>query len=344
MPESKSAISVNNLWQVFGPNPEKIVGSPDAALPRAELREKTGNTAAVRDVSFEVAPGEVFVVMGLSGSGKSTLVRCLTRLIEPTSGSVVMNGEDVLKASDARLRELRRTKFSMVFQNFGLLPHRKVIDNIAFALEVNGVSKEARHARATEVIELVGLQGFAQAYPEQLSGGMQQRVGLARALAVDPDVMFLDEPFSALDPLIRRDMQAEVMRLHEELGKTMVFITHDLAEALRVGDRIAIMRDGAVVQMGTAEELIANPADDYVADFTRDVPKSHVLTVRTIARPLASNETASGRSIPATTIIRDATAAILDADGPVAIVDGSTTLGFINPRDFLLLVGGGSHG
>jgi glycine betaine/proline transport system ATP-binding protein len=344
MSESNSAISVNNLWQVFGPNPEKIVGSPDAALPRAELREKTGNTAAVRDVSFEVAPGEVFVVMGLSGSGKSTLVRCLTRLIEPTSGSVVMNGEDVLKASDARLRELRRTKFSMVFQNFGLLPHRRVIDNIAFALEVNGVSKEARHARANEVIELVGLQGFAQAYPEQLSGGMQQRVGLARALAVDPDVMFLDEPFSALDPLIRRDMQAEVMRLHEELGKTMVFITHDLAEALRVGDRIAIMRDGAVVQMGTAEELIANPADDYVADFTRDVPKSHVLTVRTIARPLASNETASGRSIPATTIIRDATAAILDADGPVAVVEGNTTLGFITPRDFLLLVGGGSHG
>jgi len=344
MSESTSAISIKNLWQVFGPNPEKIVGSPDAALPRAELREKTGNTAAVRDVSFEVAPGEVFVVMGLSGSGKSTLVRCLTRLIEPTSGSVVMNGEDVLKASDARLRELRRTKFSMVFQNFGLLPHRKVIDNIAFALEVNGVSKEQRHARANEVIELVGLQGFAQAYPEQLSGGMQQRVGLARALAVDPDVMFLDEPFSALDPLIRRDMQAEVMRLHQELGKTMVFITHDLAEALRVGDRIAIMRDGAVVQMGTAEELIANPEDAYVADFTRDVPKSHVLTVRTIARPLAGNEKETGRTVPAATIIRDATAAILDADGPVAVVDGNSILGFITPRDVLLLVGGGSHG
>lgn len=344
MSESNSAISVNNLWQVFGPNPEKIVGSPDADLPRAELREKTGNTAAVRDVSFDVAPGEVFVVMGLSGSGKSTLVRCLTRLIEPTSGNVVLDGEDIMKANDARLRELRRTKFSMVFQNFGLLPHRRVIDNIAFALEVNGVSKEKRHARANEVIELVGLQGFAQAYPEQLSGGMQQRVGLARALAVDPDVMFLDEPFSALDPLIRRDMQAEVMRLHEELGKTMVFITHDLAEALRVGDRIAIMRDGAVVQMGTAEELIANPADDYVADFTRDVPKSHVLTVRTIARPLAENEKATGRTVPAGTIIRDATAVILDADGPVAVVDSNTTLGFITPRDVLLLVGGGSHG
>jgi len=343
MSNNSSAISVNNLWQVFGPNPEKIVDSPDAALPRAELREKTGNTAAVRDVSFDVAPGEVFVVMGLSGSGKSTLVRCLTRLIEPTSGSVVLDGEDIMKANDARLRELRRTKFSMVFQNFGLLPHRKVIDNIAFALEVNGVSKEKRHARANEVIELVGLQGFAYAYPEQLSGGMQQRVGLARALAVDPEVMFLDEPFSALDPLIRRDMQTEVIRLHEELGKTMVFITHDLSEALKLGDRIAIMRDGAVVQMGTAEELIANPADAYVEDFTRDVPKSHVLTVRTIARPLADSETETGRTIPADTIIRDATAAVLDANGPVGVVEGGNIIGYIKSRDILQVVGGGTH-
>ena len=343
MSDSTSAISVKNLWQVFGPNPKNIVDSPDASLPRAELREKTGNTAAVRDVSFDVAPGEVFVVMGLSGSGKSTLVRCLTRLIEPTAGSVVMHGEDVLKATEARLRELRRTQFSMVFQNFGLLPHRKVIDNIAFALEVNGVSKEKRHARANEVIELVGLQGFAHAYPEQLSGGMQQRVGLARALAVDPEVMFLDEPFSALDPLIRRDMQTEVMRLHKELGKTMVFITHDLSEALKVGNRIAIMRDGAVVQMGTAEELIAHPADAYVEDFTRDVPKSHVLSVRTIARPLGANETATDRTIAAGTIIRDATATVLEANGPVAVLDGNTLVGYIKSRDILQVVGGGSH-
>lgn len=343
MTNNTSAISVRNLWQVFGPHPERIVGSPDASLPRAELRAKTGNTAAVRDVSFDVAPGEVFVVMGLSGSGKSTLVRCLTRLIEPTSGQVVMNGEDILEASPARLRELRRTQFSMVFQNFGLLPHRKVVDNIAYSLEINGVDKATRVARAHEVIELVGLKGFDQAYPEQLSGGMQQRVGLARALAVDPDVLFLDEPFSALDPLIRRDMQAEVMRLHKELGKTMVFITHDLAEALKVGNRIAIMRDGAVVQMGTAEELIANPVDEYVEDFTRDVPKSHVLTVRTISRPLDSDETASGRSIDAATIIRDATAAVIDADGPVAVVDGGNTIGYITPTDILKVVGGGSH-
>ena len=240
------------------------------------------------------------------------------------------------------LRELRRTKFSMVFQNFGLLPHRRVVDNIAFALEINGVDKATRRARAHEVVELVGLTGFEQAYPEQLSGGMQQRVGLARALAVDPEVMFLDEPFSALDPLIRRDMQTEVIRLQEELGKTMVFITHDLDEALRVGDRIAIMRDGAVVQMGTAEELIANPADDYVADFTRDIPKSHVLSVRTIARPLAADEHASSRTVEARTIIRDATAAVIDADGPVTVVDGTQNLGVITPSDILRVVATGA--
>lgn len=341
MTNSHSAISVRNLWQVFGPNPEQIVGSPDAALPRAELRAKTGNTAAVRDVSFDVAPGEVFVVMGLSGSGKSTLIRCLTRLIEPTAGQVVMDGEDILAADAARLRELRRTKFSMVFQNFGLLPHRKVLDNIAYALEVNGVKKDVRHKRAQEVVELVGLTGFDQAYPEQLSGGMQQRVGLARALAVDPQVMFLDEPFSALDPLIRRDMQTEVIRLQEELGKTMIFITHDLDEALKVGDRIAIMRDGAVIQTGTAEELIANPADEYVADFTRDIPKSHVLTAKTIARPLKSGEQASDRTVQATTVIRDVTASVLTANGPVNVVANGQSLGVIDANDILRLISAG---
>jgi len=342
MTNSSSAISVRNLWQVFGPNPEKIIGSPDASLPRAELRAKTGNTAAVRDVSFDVAPGEVFVVMGLSGSGKSTLVRCLTRLIEPTSGQIVMDGEDILEASPARLRELRRTRFSMVFQNFGLLPHRKVIDNIAFALEINGIGKEQRHSRAREVIDLVGLQGFEQAFPEQLSGGMQQRVGLARALAVDPQVMFLDEPFSALDPLIRRDMQTEVIRLQEELGKTMIFITHDLDEALKVGDRIAIMRDGAVVQMGTPEELITNPVDEYVADFTRDVPKSHVLTVKSIARQLSQGEFLSDVTIPSDMIIRDATKAIISAEGSVTIVENGKSIGVVTATDVLKLVGSGA--
>ena len=294
----------------------------------------------MRDVSFDVAPGEVFVVMGLSGSGKSTLVRCLTRLIEPTSGSVLVSGEDILKASPSRLRELRRTQFSMVFQHFGLLPHRKVIDNIAYSLEINGVKKEARHKRANEVIELVGLHGYGNSYPEQLSGGMQQRVGLARALAVDPQVMFLDEPFSALDPLIRRDMQAEVMRLHEDLGKTMVFITHDLAEAMKVGDRIAIMRDGAVVQMGTPEELVANPADDYVADFTRDIPKSHVLCLHAIARPAAEGEDLEGPELDGGMVIRDATPTILEARRPVKVVQDGRLLGVVTPDDVLRLISG----
>ena len=285
-----AAISVRGLWKVFGPQADKIVGTPFADLSREDLLAETGCTAAVRDVSFDVAEGEVFVVMGLSGSGKSTLVRCLTRLVDATAGEVVIEGEDILQANEKQLRHLRRTEFSMVFQHFGLLPHRKVIDNIAYPLEIQGVKKDDRYARAEEVIQLVGLTGYATSYPEQLSGGMQQRVGLARALVVNPDVMFLDEPFSALDPLIRRDMQDEVIRLHRELGKTMVFITHDLSEAMKLGDRIAIMRDGAVVQMGTAMDLVLHPADAYVEDFLRDIPKSHVLTLETIARPLREGE------------------------------------------------------
>lgn len=334
------AISVRGLWKVFGPKADKIIGTPFEKLPRDELLAETGCTAAVRDVSFDVASGEVFVVMGLSGSGKSTLVRCLTRLIESTSGQVFIEGEDVLAASPTRLRELRRTEFSMVFQHFGLFPHRKVIDNIAYPLEIQGVKKDVRYARAEEVIQLVGLSGYANAYPEQLSGGMQQRVGLARALSVDPDVMFLDEPFSALDPLIRRDMQAEVMRLHRELGKTMVFITHDLAEAMKLGDRIAIMRDGAIVQMGTAIELVMNPADAYVADFLRDIPKSHVLTLDVIARPLRAGETASTAPLPGETIIRDATSTIINAHGPVRVVRDGHEIGVVSSEDVLALIAG----
>ncbi|CAB5240667.1 unannotated protein [freshwater metagenome] len=340
MSSSEPMISVRHLWKVFGNNADKIIGSPDALLSRSELRAKTGNTIAVRDVSFDVAPGEVFVVMGLSGSGKSTLVRCMTRLIEPTAGELEFAGEDILKFDDKRLRELRKTKFSMVFQHFGLLPHRKVIDNIAYSLEINGVGKSERHARANEVIDLVGLQGYGQAYPEQLSGGMQQRVGLARALAVDPQVMFLDEPFSALDPLIRRDMQHEVIRLHRELGKTMVFITHDLSEAVKVGDRIAIMRDGALVQTGTPEELVANPVDEYVADFVRDIAKSHVLTLKYLARPAQSGEDIDGPELPANTIIRDALHLIVDQPKPVRVSDNGKALGIVTSEDVLRLISG----
>ena len=336
--DPEAAISVRGLWKIFGEDAKKIIDSPDARLPRPELLAKTGCVAAVRDANFDVANGEVFVIMGLSGSGKSTLVRCLTRLIEPTAGQVYIEGEDILTASKSRLRELRRTKFSMVFQHFGLLPHRRVIDNIAYALEVNGVRKETRHARANEVIELVGLTGYANHFPEQLSGGMQQRVGLARALAVDPEVMFLDEPFSALDPLIRRDMQTEVIRLHEDLNKTMVFITHDLAEAMKLGDRIVIMRDGDIVQMGTPTDLVMNPVDDYVADFTKDIPKSHVLKMEALARPARPGEEITGDPVDGETIVRSAIPRIVNSTNPVGVVRKGAPIGVVGRDDILHMI------
>lgn len=342
--QTEPTISVRGLWKVYGPNAERIVGSADANLSRADLREKTGCTAAVRDVSFDVSDGEVFVVMGLSGSGKSTLVRCLTRLVEPTTGQIRLEGEDILAANTQRLRELRRSRFSMVFQHFGLLPHRRVTDNVAYGLEINGISKSTRHARAMEVISLVGLQGYETCYPAELSGGMQQRVGLARALASDPDVMFFDEPFSALDPLIRRDMQQEVIRLHHEVKKTMVFITHDLAEALKLGDRIAIMRDGALVQVGTPEELVASPADDYVANFVRDFPKSHVLTLRWIARPPHPGEDLDGSALAPTVVVRDAARQVLEAGRPVRVMEDGQLLGVVTADEILSVIAGRADG
>ena len=332
------ALSVQSLWKVFGPRADKIVGSPEADLSRSELLAKTGCTAAVRDVSFEVSPGEVFVVMGLSGSGKSTLVRCLTRLIEPTAGKVLIDGEDVVAMSDSRLRELRRHHVSMVFQHFGLLPHRKVIDNVAYGLEIRGQSKAERRTRAQELVDLVGLTGNEDAYPDQLSGGMQQRVGLARALAVDPSVLFFDEPFSALDPLIRRDMQNEVIRLHHEVGKTMVFITHDLQEALKLGDRILIMRDGALVQMGTPAEVVGAPADDYVRDFVSEVPRSHVLTLSWVMRQPRPDEALTGPEMPPNTIVRDAARRVIDAADPVRVVENGQLLGVVDQDDILKVI------
>ena len=320
-PMDKAAISVRGLWKIFGPAEHKIIGTPLADLDRDELRVATGSNVAVRDVSFDVRPGEVFVVMGLSGSGKSTLIRCLTRLIEPTAGEVLLDGEDIRKASQARLRDLRRHRLSMVFQHFGLLPHRRVIDNVAFGLEIRGESRKVRRDRAAEMLTLVGLDGQADRYPDQLSGGMQQRVGLARALAVDPEVMFFDEPFSALDPLIRRDMQNEVIRLHHEVGKTMIFITHDLAEALKLGDHVAIMRAGAIVQIGRPEEIVGAPADDYVADFVQDVPKSYVLTLGWIMREVRPEDALDGPEFPSTAVIRSAVHVAASTDRPIRVVD-----------------------
>ncbi|MBB2946888.1 glycine betaine/proline transport system ATP-binding protein [Actinoplanes lutulentus] len=337
----EAVISVKDLWKVFGHKAELVPRSAElSALSRRELIDRTGCTAAVRDVSFDVAPGEVFVVMGLSGSGKSTLVRCLTRLIEPTAGSIIFEGEDILAADKKRLRDLRRRKFSMVFQHFGLLPFRQVLDNVAYGLEIRGAGKAERIRRAKEVIDLVGLDGYEHSYPEQLSGGMQQRVGLARALAGDPDVLFFDEPFSALDPLIRRDMQNEVIRLHREVGKTMVFITHDLSEALKLGDRILIMRDGAMVQCGTGDELVGAPADDYVRDFVQDVPRANVLTLRWIMRLPRPEDVLDGPELGPDVVVRDAVRLVLAAGKPVKVIENGELLGVVTDEEILAAVTG----
>jgi glycine betaine/proline transport system ATP-binding protein len=338
-----AAVQVEGLWKIFGPRADRIIGTDDALLSRKELQEKTGCVMAVKDVSFEVAPREVFVVMGLSGSGKSTLVRMLTRLIEPTAGSVLINGQDVMAADEGRLRDLRRKHCAMVFQHFGLLPHRSVRDNVAFGLEVRGVGRAERRARAQEMVDLVGLSGYELSYPDQLSGGMQQRVGLARALAGDPDLLLFDEPFSALDPLIRRDMQNEVIRLHREVGKTMVFITHDLAEALKLGDRILIMRDGEVVQIGRPDEVVGAPADDYVRDFVSDVPRSHVLTLRWVMREPRDGEAEGSPSLPADTIVREAARSVLAAEGPVRVVEDDHVVGIVDDEDILRVVVAEEH-
>ena len=332
-------IRAEGVWKIFGRRADRIVGTPDADLPRAELRAKHDCVAAVRNVSFEVWPREVFVVMGLSGSGKSTLVRTLIRLIEPTAGKIQIAGQDVTAASPQELRGMRRHTSSMVFQHFGLLAHRRVVDNVAFGLEIQGVPKAERLARAEEVLRLVGLEDSGNQFPDQLSGGMQQRVGLARAFAVDPKVMLYDEPFSALDPLIRRDMQDEVIRLQYETGKTMVFITHDLPEALRLGDRIAIMRDGAIVQLGTPEELVGSPADEYVANFVRDIPRSHVLTLRWIMRGARPGEE-DGPKLDVRTTVRNAIPAIVGSERPCCAVEAGKIVGVVDHEAVLAAIAG----
>ena len=264
-------IEVKNLWKVFGKNPNQVFDESFINLSRAEIQSELDLITALRDVSFTVNKGETFVVMGLSGSGKSTLVRCLTRLIDPTDGHILIDGEDIVEYDENSLREFRRNKIAMVFQQFGLLPHRNVLDNAAFGLEIRGIDKESRYSTAEEMLDLVGLDGWGESKVYELSGGMQQRVGIARALAVNPEIMLMDEPFSGLDPLIRRQMRKELTSLQQEIHKTMVFITHDLEEAVSVGDKIAIMRDGEIIQLGTPLEIINKPADDFVAEFTEGI-------------------------------------------------------------------------
>ena len=279
MQEINPIISVNSLWKVFGKNPQTVLEEPYRHQTRADIQQELGSVVALRDVSFEVYPGETFVVMGLSGSGKSTLVRCLIGLIDATSGEINVDGEDITNFDARNLREFRRTKMAMVFQNFGLLPHKNVLDNAAYGLEVKGINKEDRHSKAREMLNKVGLSGWENANQTELSGGMQQRVGLARALAVDPDILLMDEPFSGLDPLIRRQMREELSLLQTEIQKTIIFITHDLDEAITIGDRIAIMRDGEIIQIGTPKEIITQPADDFVREFTQGISKTKVIDI-----------------------------------------------------------------
>jgi len=343
---AKLHIEVENLFKVFGPDPQSVVPLLQEGVSKDDILARTGHTVGLRDISLNVERGETFVVMGLSGSGKSTLVRCLNRLIEPTTGTVRLDGEDILALGPRGLRDMRRHTMSMVFQRFGLLPHRTVLSNVTFGLRVQGVGLEERRERASAWIERVGLAGYEHALPSELSGGMQQRVGLARALCTDPEVLLMDEAFSALDPLIRREMQGALVRLQEELSKTIVFITHDLDEALRLGDRVAILKDGFLVQVGTPVEIVTRPADDYVRAFVEDVDRSRVLRARDALEFAAPHATARiddarGR-IDANATLGEALAVIAEGGGPVAVVgrndrvlgvlDGTTALRAVTER------------
>ena len=325
-----ATVVCRNLWKIFGPNPERLRASLDASASRDEVQERTGHVIAVKDVTFQVNEGETFVVMGLSGSGKSTLVRCISRLIEPTSGEVRIGGRDVVGMTQAELTELRRHRMSMVFQHFGLFSHRRVLDNVTFGLEVRGANRAQRTIKAMEVLELVGLSGWEDNYPRELSGGMQQRVGLARAMAVDPEILVFDEPFSALDPLIRREMQDELLALQSTMMKTMVFITHDFLEAIKMGDHIAVMKDGEIRQIGTPEEIVVAPTDDYVREFTEDVPRYKVLSagkvMRTEVSQVARARFGEGRRVAAGTKLDRLIDRIADTDSPLPVVDGEDRL------------------
>ena len=331
-------LACRNVWKLFGANAESFIRERNGKASPADMAA-VGLVGAVRAVDLEIRQGEIFIIMGLSGSGKSTLVRCMSRLIEPSHGKVEFEGKDLLKISDAALIELRRHRMGMVFQNFALLPHLNVLDNIAFPLSIQGQDRATREARAREVIELVGLRGREHFYPRELSGGQQQRVGIARSLATKPEIWFLDEPFSALDPLIRREMQDELMRLQTMLHKTIVFITHDFDEAIRLADRIAIMKDGEVIQTGTPEELVVNPATDYVAEFTRDVDRAKVISARSLMRACGGAE--HGGTVSPEAKIASFSAGIVAAGKPFAVVNGSgKPIGEVTPQAVIDLLAG----
>ena len=318
-------IECRNMWKVFGSDPQGFMAR-HGGQPDDEAFKSEGYIGAVRDVNFDVHSGEILIIMGLSGSGKSTVIRCITRLNDPTTGSINFEGEDLLAADEKQLIEIRRHKMGMVFQNFGLLPHRDVMSNVAFPLEVQGIDRSTREAKAREMIELVGLDGRESYFPRELSGGQQQRVGIARSLAVEPDVWFLDEPFSALDPLIRSEMQNEFIRLQKMLKKTIVFITHDFEEATKLADRIGIMKDGRLVQLSTPEEMVLNPADDYVAEFARNAPRDRIVSVGAIMDPGKKNGKGKDQGISPKEKIGEVAEQVLSSEKPVNVVDADSNV------------------
>ncbi len=318
-------ISIRNLYKIFGSTPDVMMEKVRKGMGKEELLEEHGHVLGLQNINVDMQRGETTVVMGLSGSGKSTLIRHVNRLIDPTAGEVLVEGENVLEFNDEQLRHIRRTKMSMVFQHFALLPHLTVLQNVAFPLDVQGVDRTTREARAHEMIETVGLKGREDYYPRQLSGGQQQRVAIARSLVTEPDLWFLDEPFSALDPLIRREMQDEFLRLQSMLKKTIVFITHDFDEAIRLADRIAVMKDGRIEQTATPEELMTNPATPYVAEFTRHVNRSKVVKLRSIAVPVDPDATYAG-DLPARMTVAEAMEQIDAAADPFKVVETDGTV------------------
>ena len=342
----EAAIQIQNVWKIFGNTSNDALDAiQNRKISKQEALEKYNSVIGVSDVSFDVNKGEIFCVMGLSGSGKSTLVRHINRLLEPTSGKILINNQDVMQFNKENLQELRNKKIGMVFQNFALMPHRSVLDNIAMPLEIRGVSKNDRLDAANNILNIVELQGWGNKYAHELSGGMQQRVGLARALAADPEFLLMDEPFSALDPLIRRQLQTEFIKLSKQMKKTTVFITHDLDEAVRVGHRIAIMRDGRVVQIGTPEEIVVNPSDDYVADFVKGISRLKVVQAKTIMQPLEQYKKNFGENLSnnekvnENDILSKLIETSVSEDKPIVVVnDHNTEVGIITQSDLLKAV------
>ena len=347
-----SAIEIKNVWKIFGNNSKEALNAiQNEHISKQEALEKYNSVIGVSDVSFNVKTGEIFCVMGLSGSGKSTLVRHINRLLEPTSGQILIDNEDVMKFDSKSLQDLRNKKIGMVFQNFALMPHRSVLDNIAMPLEIRGISKNDRLDAANKILDIVELQGWGNKFAHELSGGMQQRVGLARALAADPDVLLMDEPFSALDPLIRRQLQAEFIKLSKQMKKTTVFITHDLDEAVRVGHRIAIMRDGKVIQIGTPEEIVLKPADNYVADFVKGISRLKIVQAKSIMQPVEKFEKEFGsitknlESVHENDLLNKLIEKSSIKDEPILVINNEKkNIGVITQADLLKAVVEGSDG